>query len=591
MGEPSHASPANNAPAARFPLPGLLLALLLVGVVHGPLLTVGPLLDEGPFLAGLAESRGAALSMRWLPIEAAWFHGDAFGHRLFALLLEGVTLLLAALALRRTARPSLALLLIAAYLVHPWRCESFVRLGSRAVLLAEFGVALAAWLATLRGPIAAVVSAVAAALATSGAPLFALALLPAALLLRGSAARRCVPLAIGAAAGVALWWPAAPPALASATSGAALELLAAPWRTGFEQPSRPFTLFALAGALLLVAPLLVASRARHRATALLVGVALLAGWAAPGLRPPRTGLEYLGSGMTPEGWLPALALLLVAALVACGPLCSARWRQLPLLAHAALAVGGGFVQARRFEAPLELLDHAIAVAPESVELKLLRGQLHLAASRLVEPEQGLAFADEALALVERAKRLRPGDPAVLTLEVLALALRARLDDAREVSDRLLEAFPDDWRSRVARAELEAIAGDRVAALRWMRSAVAASDLPALRVQLARLLDEIYRELRVALADRRWEEARSLCERLVAIAPEEMAAREAYIDTFTLAGQLTQALAAAEELFAAAPRSANVVQRLASLHERLGHGDEARRFQLLLRELRPPGGTP
>ncbi len=582
-----------RASRAPFPLPGLLFALLLVAVVHGPLLSVGPLLDEGPFLAGLAESRGAALSMRWLPIEVAWFGGEAFGHRLFALLLEAGTLLCAAVALRRTPRPNLALLALAAYLVHPWRSESVVRLGARAVLLSEFAAALAALLATRRSKLAVAISALPAALATSGLPLLALGLLPAAAFLRGGAVRRLAPLLVGAAIGVAVWWPAAPPALASSTALPALTLLATPWQTGFEHGFAGWSIAWFAGALLLLAPLLVASPTTRRLTGTLTLAALLAVVAAPGLRPPRTGLEYLGSGMTPEGWLPFLGLLFAATAAAAS---GARERRggalsrLPLLLHGGLVVAGGFVEARRFAEPIALLDHAIVVAPESVELKLLRGQLFLAESQLAPPAEALQFADAALDLVERSKRLRPGDPAVLTLEVLALALRARLDEARAASDRLLEGFPDDWRARVARAELEAIAGDSCAALRWMRSAVAASDLPALRASLARSLDAVYRELRVALADRRWEEARRLCERLIEVAPEEMAAREAYIDTFTLAGQLTQALAAAEELFAAAPRSANVVQRLASLHERLGHPDEARRFQQLLRELRPAGAN-
>jgi tetratricopeptide (TPR) repeat protein len=577
-------------PASRFPLPGLALALLLVAFVHGPLLTLPALFDEAPFLAGKAESRGATLAMQWLPLEVAWLGGGATAHRVLAFVVELALLVAAAFLARRTRRPGLALLALAACLVHPWRTESFVRLGARAVVLSELFALAAVALALQRKRWAPPLAALAAALACSGLPLLALA--PLAWLALAPREQRVAALVVGggALAGVAGSLVGAPAAATATTTFVALDLMLRPWRTGLEHLHAALP-FALGGAVAIAALLLVAMRRVARGGdrgPLVLSLAALVAWlAAPGLRPARTGLEYLGAGMTPEGWLPFLLLLAAALVALCGEALASR---LPLLAFAGLAVGGGFVHAKRFEPPLALLDHALEVEPASVELQVLRAQFHVVQGRLAKAESARAFAEQALQVVARAEALRPGDPAVRSLEVLALAIEARLEEARAASDALLAAWPDDWRARASRAEVEAIAGDSVAALRWMRSAVAAAPLPHLRESAALLLDDLYAQLRTLLADRRWEGARKLAQQIAEVAPEELPAREAYVDTFTLAGQFTQALAATEELLATWPRAPSVVQRMASLHERLGHADEAARWKARLRELQREGGA-
>lgn len=576
--------------AARFPLPGLALALLLVAFVHAPLLTLPPLFDEGPFLAGRAESRGAALAMQWLPLEVAWLGTGATAHRVLAFVVELALLIAAAFLSRRTRQPGLVLLALAACLVHPWRTESFVRLGARGVLLAELSALLAVGLALRRKPWATALAALAAALAGSGVPLLAVA--PLAWLALAPREQRGAALAVtvGALAGVAVALLGAPAAASGATTVVALDLVLRPWRTGLEHLEAALP-FAIGGAVALAALLFVAARRARRdgeRRPLVWLMAALVAWlAAPGLRPARTGLDYLGAGMTPEGWLPFLLLLAAALVALCG---ATRASRLPLLAFAGLAVGSGFVHAKRFDPPLALLDHALAVEPASVELQVLRAQFHVVQGRLAKAESARAFAEQALQVVARAEELRPGDPAVRSLEVLALAIEAWLEEARAASDALLAAWPDDWRARASRAEVEAIAGDGVAALRWMRSAVAAAPLPHLRESAALLLDDLYVQLRTLLADRRWEGARKLAQQIAEVAPEELPAREAYVDTFTLAGQLTQALAETEELLAIWPRAPSVLLRLASLHERLGHAEEAARWKARLRELQLESGA-
>lgn len=572
---------------ARFPLPGLAIALLLLALLHGPLLGLPAVLDEGPFLAGIARSSGSTLAMHWLPFEVSLFGTDAAPHRAFALLLEVLVVCGSVPLLRRCATPDLGLIALAAWLVHPWRTESFVRLGARGVVLAEVLALGAAWLALRRRAWGPWVAGLLAALATSAAPGLAFVALAAVPLVAAPVRWRALVVAAFALLGVLFWGLAAPsPALAS-SAWCAFDLLLRPWATGLEHV-RADPIESSLGAAVMLALMATAWRRRDAVAALLGCMAVCAWSAALVLRPPRTGLDYLGAGATPESWLPLLLLLfaLLVRLAAGG-----RWRALPLLAFASLAVAGGFVQARRFDPPLQLIDHAIEVAPESVELQVLRGQLWLAQGSAAPRAAARSFADAALARVGQALSLRPGDPAARTLEVMALALLARLDEARQKSDLLLAAFPDDWRARVARAEVEAIAGDTLGALRWMRAAVAVADTPQVRAKERSLLDQIYGELRTLLADRRYGEARSRALALRTIAPEELPAQEAYVDTFTLAGELPQALTAAEALFATSPRRASVVQRLAVLHERLGHAEAAARFQRLLRELSPAGATP
>jgi predicted Zn-dependent protease len=160
----------------------------------------------------------------------------------------------------------------------------------------------------------------------------------------------------------------------------------------------------------------------------------------------------------------------------------------------------------------------------------------------------------------------------------------RLDDARKVSDRLLELHPDDWRALVARAEVEAAAGDELAALRWLRSAVQRQPDEMLRARYTRLLDHIYEQVRTDLADRRYAEARALCQKIAEIAPEEITARLTAADTYRLAGDLPHAIAAIEALYAERPHDRAVVQRLASLLDMVGDPQRAAYFKKLLLEL-------
>ncbi len=575
----------------RFPLPGLLFALLVVVVVHGPLLSTPPLFDEGPFLAGFSESRGAVVGMRWLPVELALFGSGVKAHRVFALAVEAGLLALAATVplVRRARAPSLLLVALAAYVVHPWRTESFVRLGARPVLVSELlllaGVVVA-WSAARRGVVAAGLLLIAAG--ASGTPLSAAFALP---LLwstenrngRGERPRLAFAVALALVVGAGGWWFAAPPPAPLSAALAGLDLLARPWATGLVHASAAEPGMWIGGAV--VVALLLLAVARREAVAGAAAVAAALAFAAA-LRPPRTGLELLGPGLTPEAWLMPLALLLFAA-----------WRlvdarsctKLPLLALAGVAIGSGLVHARRFEDEAKLLDHAIAVAPDAVDLRVARGELFLREIGYAEPSQQRDFATAAYESAERALLRRSDDVAAFTLKSLALALMGRLDDARSLNDELLRAHPDDWRARACRAELESLAGDDLGALRWLRAAVEARRTPFLRAQYSALVDRIYDAIRADLADRRFEAARRRCERLVDLAPEEQDARFIRVDTFLLAGELPTALAEARKLYAEFPRDRRAVQRLASLYQQLGQPDEARDFQRVLLSLPEESG--
>jgi tetratricopeptide (TPR) repeat protein len=572
----------------RFPLPGFLFAALALALVHGPLLSTPPLFDEGPFLFGGSESRGAVLGMQWLPIELSLLGSDARAHRVFAFVLEFALLALAAFAplVRGSRAPNLLLLALAAYLVHPWRTESFVRLGSRAVIVSEV-LLLVGWIVAWSAPggaqmaagakgrvVAGLLLLAAGASGMPGALAFAL---PPLLLARGVDAPRARAVALALLVGLCAWWIAAPPAATLASTFAGLDLFARPWATGLVHHAGA-PLWMLAGGAILLVLLALLRRQRDALAAAATAAAALVFVAAPALRPSRTGLELVGAGITPDAWLPMLVLLLFAAWRLAG---ATAWSTLPLFALAALSFGSGAVHARRFESEETLVDHGIVMAPDSVELRLAKAQLVLSHVRSLPPERARDAASAALQASERALLRRPDDVAAATLKCLALALMARLDDARALSDRLLALHPEDWRTRACRAELESLAGDDLVALPWLRAAVEAHPVPFLRARQTDLIDRIYEQIRVDLADRRWESARLRCERLAAIAPEELEARTTWVDTFTLAGDLPRALEACRKLYGERPHERAIVQRLASLYERLGQAAEANEFRRIL----------
>ena len=143
----------------------------------------------------------------------------------------------------------------------------------------------------------------------------------------------------------------------------------------------------------------------------------------------------------------------------------ARTAPLPraLLAAVVLTGIGAAFPPARFVDPRALVEASLAIAPEQPELHVLEGEMLLHEIAVTPPGRQEALGKAALAAAERALRVRPGDAGALALRSLAHALHGRLDEARAASDRLLALHPDDWRSLVARAEIESVAGDDVAA--------------------------------------------------------------------------------------------------------------------------------
>jgi tetratricopeptide (TPR) repeat protein len=585
-----------EATPRRFPLPALLAAVALVAFAHLSLPRIPLLLDEATYFSGGGEGRGAVLALHGLDFETTLVGRGVVAHRVVPLVLEALLLVGAAFWLRaRVDAPGLALLALAAYLAHPIRFESVVRVGARAVPIGEVliaaAVALAEWGGRKRRPELLAAAFVAAAAGASGLPTAAAIALPLLLAVEWPVAATRT-LAAGLALGGALSFLEPAPAAAAVTALNGGRLLLEPWRTGLIHPAPPggwLDGWNLAGVAALAAVALAARVTKRRFAAWAALAALLALAAAPALRVPRTGLDYLGEGITPEAFLPAFALAF-AALAALPRLSAESGARrclscVPLFAAVVVTTIGAARMPARFVDPRALLESALAVAPDQSELHVLEGEALLREIAFAPPGRQEPLGQAALAAAERALRGRPGDAGALALRSLAHALLGRIDDARAASDRLLALHPEDWRSLVARAEIEAVAGDDVAALRWLRAALQHRTDPLLRARYAALLERIYEAVRVDLADRRFADARSRCERLAEAAPEEFQARLTVVDTYRLAGDLPDAIATAERLLADRPHDPQVLQRLASLLEEVGERARAEALKRELLELR------
>lgn len=585
-----------EATPRRFPLPALLAAVALVAFAHLALPRIPLLLDEATYFAGGGEGRGALLALHVLDGETALVGRNVVAHRVVPLVLEALLLVGAAFWLRaHVTSPGLALLALAAYLAHPIRFESVVRVGARAVPIGEVliaaAIALAEWGGRKRRPELLAAAFVAAIAGASGLPTAAALALPLLLAVEWPPAATWT-LAAGLVVGGALSFLEPAPAAAAVTALNGGRLLLEPWRAGLIHPVPPggwLDGWNLAGVAALAA-VAWSARATNRPFAAWAALAaLLALAAAPALRVPRTGLDYLGEGITPEAFLPAFALAFAALAALPRPAADSGARRClacaPLLAALVVTAIGAARMPARFVDPRALLEAALAVAPDQPELHVLEGETLLREIALAPPGRQEPLGKAALAAAERALRGRPGDAGALALRSLAHALLGRVDDARAASDRLLALHPEDWRSLVARAEIEAVAGDDVAALRWLRAALQRRTDPLLRARYAELLERIYEAVRVDLADRRFADARSRCERLAEAAPEEFQARLTIVDTYRLAGDLPDAIALAERLLADRPHDPQVLQRLASLLDEVGERARAEALKRELLELR------
>jgi tetratricopeptide (TPR) repeat protein len=464
-----------------------------------------------------------------------------------------------------------------------------VRLGARAVPIGEVllaaGFVLAEFGGKRRRPLVVALAFLCAAAGASGLPAAAAFALPVLLALPWPALSTRA-LAAGLLVGAAASFVAPAPAAALATALHGGGLLAAPWRTGLIHPAA--TAFATmnfvgVGAMLaLIGGAAAFARTTRRPFALVAAAAsLLALAVAPALRVPRTGLELLGDGITPEDFLPAIAL----AFASCAGLCGETLvSKLPIAGAVVLTLVGAARQGDRFTDPIALIGAAIDVAPDQPELRVLAGEWLLRELAWVPPARARKLAADAVVSAELALRRRPDDPAAQALFAVANAVLGRLDEARRDSDRLLLRHPDDWRAQVARAEIEAVAGDEIAALRWLRGALQRHPDDLLRARYTALLDRIYERIRGDLADRRYAEVRARCEQIVAVAPEETTALLTGADTWRLAGDLPQAIRAFEAIYAERPHDRDVIQRLASVYDKVGDAGKAAYYKRLLLEL-------
>src|SRR5262249_8852327 len=216
----------------------------------------------------------------------------------------------------------------------------------------------------------------AAAAGASGLPTAAAFALPLLLAVAGPIGATWT-LSAGLVVGAGLSFLEPAPAAAPAAALVGGRLLLEPWKTGLIHP--PATggfegagVAGLAGVALLIA-LAFAARVTRRRFATWAAVAALAAMAAaPALRVPRTGLQFLGEGITPEAFLPAFALAfaaLAAFAIELGP--RPLLARVPLLAALAVTGVGAAYVPERFADARTLIESALAAAPHQPELHVL----------------------------------------------------------------------------------------------------------------------------------------------------------------------------------------------------------------------------
>ena len=156
---------------------------------------------------------------------------------------------------------------------------------------------------------------------------------------------------------------------------------------------------------------------------------------------------------------------------------------------------GDELRALNGEVPRDIIRYQILVDDPDLEIDVSRGGLDLsigvqkgAGEPLgVEVESAVFDADHRLGagtLVARARAARADRPSILGDDALgwALARSGRCDEARTWSERSLRLGTQDALLFFHRAEIERCAGDRVAARRWARKALALD--PAFSVRWA-----------------------------------------------------------------------------------------------------------
>ncbi len=563
--------------ASRFPLPAVLAAMVLVGVVHWPLVSTPALFQEGPLIRGEMEIESSLPGATWLETEIRWFGPSLISYRWIPFLFELFTIVAVARWVSwRGSHGGLAALLAAAYLLHPARTETVVFLGLRSVWFSELMLGIGVFLCSPSARrVPWLVGSVFLGIGAFGLPAVVAAALPLGLLLGGTRA----------------WWPAAglllgsvanfvgesAPFLPRLASIQAAEMVLAPWNVGLLHPvvgswEGLWLLGLLGGLTMLAAP-------RWRRASLWTAVAtVLATASVTRWRAPRLDLGLPETSLTPENLLPAVAMgLSLLFLVGRG----SRWRQALVLVVALGAMVPGALRVRHFQSERELLDHALTVHEESPYLWVQNGQ-----ALLREPRPISDSAPEALESADRALQLDSELIAARELRSLSLVLLGEYDKACRESDVLLAERPDDAEPRRIRGRIESIAGQDFESVRWFREA-AELDRQGPRTELFVAMERCYARIEESLQTATPEETRRWCERLLEVAPNDPRAREVRAHTYAAEGNLDRAVKEFEELREQAADPSLALRALIPLLERIGDQDRAREYRRQLQEWMSP----
>lgn len=237
---------------------------------------------------------------------------------------------------------------------------------------------------------------------------------------------------------------------------------------------------------------------------------------------------------------------------------------------------GDLLGAQRYSQEALLRDPGSGPAAEAlIEAYLVDGKLDLAREQFMRMDTqalppdsvrrittmmrhlGNAFSEEHLADLQREFEQDPGDIATGRLLAAGLFVWDRVEEARSIVTRVLEAAPDDYNSRMLMANVQLRSGNAAEAIPLLEAL--AREYPNRREVLTLLADALRWEFRT-------EQARTVYQRLIERDPDRRDAhRAALLDTFHDFGDAKGALPLLDEWSAEARREEEA-ERLA--HQRL-----------------------
>lgn len=569
---------AEEAPA-RPGLP-LFLGVLLVAAWHGPLMRTGALLEEHSLLASPGGVHGWVPGVLFAKLELLALQAQA--HRAVGLMLEVLLVVCATMVLRRQGTFMLAAVALpVVYVLHPAHTETSLLLSSRPLLVCEVLLVVGALGLGSSRTSTHRLACVALAAGDVGMPAalaLALPFLCGSPSLRGTR-RTWAVLALWAGFLVGVWGRSMQGATWQGLDGwpvwwqpGTLGLVLSTGTSGWI-PAGAFLVMALV--LRFLAP--VASRRAVDLALVAVALTLLAG---PAVRPQRLDLGRVGQELTPDVFLPFLAAALILFHVATRS-AEGRRRLLPLLLLVVLAPG--WLHASRFRDEGRLLEAAARSQPGSPSVHQAFAEYHLRQVLQVAEPLRYDTAREALAEANQAIRLGAGRRA-RSAQCLALAWLGKPGEARESWSRLVADQGRTAALLMLRGDLELALQDPWEALRWFREASDRADHRGPERRTAELLDQLHARIEASFRTSTPAETRSLCDQLLAAAPDDLRAWEARAATFLLEERFEDAADACQDILDFAPVSRVALRGMIQALEAMERADEAAIYRRRLLDL-------